>query len=157
MHFIAKLRELSGGKPVGFKLCIGKRHEFLAICKAMLETGIRPDFITIDGAEGGTGAAPLELANSVGTPLRDGLNFAHNALIGTGLRADIRLTAASMIFTAFHMIRYLALGADTINSARAMMLALGCIQALRCDTNDCPTGITTNDPWLTENMPWNCM
>jgi glutamate synthase domain-containing protein 2 len=146
MHFIARLRELSGGKPVGFKLCIGKHHEFLAICKAMLETGIKPDFITIDGAEGGTGAAPIELGNSAGTPLRDGLYFAHNALIGTGLRDDIRLIAAGKIFSAFHMFRTIALGADTINSARAMMLALGCIQSRHCNTDQCPTGIATQNP-----------
>ena len=146
LEFVARLRELSGGKPVGFKLCIGKQHEFLAICKAMLETGIKPDFITIDGAEGGTGAAPIELTNSVGTPLRDGLNFVHNALIGTGLRDDIRLIAAGKIFSAFHMFRNMALGADTINSARAMMLALGCIQSRHCNTDRCPTGVATQNP-----------
>ena len=146
LQFIARLRELSGGKPVGFKLCIGKRHEFLAICKAMLETGLRPDFITIDGAEGGTGAAPIELTNSVGTPLRDGLNFVHNALIGTGLRDGIRLIASGKILSAFHMFRTLALGADTINSARAMMLALGCIQSRHCNTDLCPTGVATQNP-----------
>jgi len=146
LEFVAKLRELSGGKPVGFKLCIGKKSEFLSICKAMLETGIAPDFITIDGAEGGTGAAPIELTNSVGTPLRDGLIFAHNALIGTGLRDQMRIIAAGKAISAFHMLRLLALGADTINAARAMMFALGCIQSLHCNQNNCPTGIATQNP-----------
>jgi glutamate synthase domain-containing protein 2 len=146
LEFVFKLRELSGGKPVGFKLCIGKKSEFLSICKAMLESGITPDFITIDGAEGGTGAAPIELTNSVGTPLRDGLIFAHNALIGTGLRDQMRIVAAGKAISAFHMLRLLALGADTINSARAMMFALGCIQSLHCNRNNCPTGIATQNP-----------
>ncbi len=146
MEFIARLRELSGGKPVGFKLCIGHHHEFLAICKAMIETDIKPDFITIDGAEGGTGAAPIELTNSVGTPLRDGLNFVQNALLGCDLRKDIRLIGAGKIMSAFHMFRNMALGADTINSARAMMLALGCIQSRHCNTDSCPTGIATQNP-----------
>jgi glutamate synthase domain-containing protein 2 len=146
LQFIARLRELSGGKPVGFKLCVGHHHEFLAICKAMIDTGIKPDFITVDGGEGGTGAAPIELANSVGTPLRDGLNFVHNALIGCNLRQDIRIIASGKILSAFHMFRHMALGADTINSARAMMLALGCIQSLHCNTDRCPTGIATQNP-----------
>ncbi len=146
MEFIARLREWSGGKPVGFKLCVGHHHEFMAICKAMIETGIKPDFITVDGAEGGTGAAPIELTNSVGTPLRDGLNFVHNALVGSGLRQDIRLIASGKIMSAFHMFRIMALGADTINSARAMMLALGCIQSRHCNTDRCPTGIATQNP-----------
>jgi len=146
LEFVAQLRKLSGGKPVGFKLCIGYRTEFLAICKAMLKTRILPDFITVDGAEGGTGAAPLELTNSVGMPMRDGLNFVHNALVGTGVRADIRIIAAGKIITAFHMYRTMALGADACNSARGMMLALGCIQSRRCNTNTCPVGIATQDP-----------
>ena len=131
---------------MGFKLCVGFRDEFLAICKAMLETGLRPDFITVDGAEGGTGAAPLELTNSVGMPMRDGLLFVHNALVGTGLRDTTRIIAAGKIVTAFHMFRTVALGADLCNVARPMMLALGCIQALRCNTNTCPVGIATQDP-----------
>ncbi|MEP6343991.1 MAG: FMN-binding glutamate synthase family protein [Maricaulaceae bacterium] len=143
LSFVAKLRELSNGKPVGIKLCIGKKSEFLSICKAMLKTGITPDFITIDGAEGGTGAAPIEMTNSVGTPLREGLVFVHNALIGIGLRDDIRLVASGKAISAFHMLRLMALGADTINSARAMMLALGCIQARHCHNGNCPTGIST--------------
>jgi len=146
LHFVAKLRRLSGGKPVGFKLCIGKRIEFLAICKAMLDTGITPDFITVDGGEGGTGAAPVELTNSVGAPLRDGLMLVHNALIGIGLRDEIRIIAAGKAISAFHMLRLLALGADTINAARSMMFALGCIQSRLCNQDTCPTGIATQDP-----------
>ena len=146
LEFIRKLRQLSGGKPVGFKLCIGRKVEFLAICKAMLETGISPDFITIDGGEGGTGAAPVELTNSVGMPLRDGLIFVHNALLGIGLRDSIRLIASGKAMSAFHMLRLMALGADTINAARAMMFALGCIQSRQCNEDTCPTGITTQNP-----------
>lgn len=146
LEFVARLRELSGGKPVGFKLCIGFRHEFFSICKAMLETQIMPDFITVDGAEGGTGAAPLELTNSVGMPMRDGLRFVHNALRGIGVRDQIRIIAAGKIVTAFHLFRTLALGANLCNAARPMMLALGCIQARRCNSNTCPVGIATQDP-----------
>ncbi len=146
LEFVARLREISGGKPVGFKLCIGRKSEFLGICKAMLETGIRPDFITIDGSEGGTGAAPAEFSNSVGTPLRDGLVFVNRALTGTGLREDIRLIASGMALSAFHIVRLLALGADTVNAARAMMFAIGCIQSRTCNTDKCPTGIATQDP-----------
>lgn len=143
LQFIDHLRTLSGGKPVGFKLCVGNKSEFLAICKAMLKTGLTPDFITIDGSEGGTGAAPIEMTNSVGTPLREGLLFVHNALTGVGLRQDVRLVASGKSISAFHMIRLMALGADTINSARAMMMALGCIQARSCHNDKCPTGIAT--------------
>lgn len=146
LEFVAKLRDLSGGKPIGFKLCIGRQSEFIGICKAMILTGITPDFIAIDGSEGGTGAAPIELSNSVGTPLREGLNFAHNALIGFGLRDKIRLIGAGKVLSAFHLIRMLALGADTVNSARAMMFALGCIQSRACNTDHCPTGVATQDP-----------
>lgn len=146
LQFVATLRELSGGKPVGFKLCIGRKAEFLAICKAMLETGITPDFITVDGGEGGTGAAPIELTNSVGTPLRDGLIFVHNALLGTGLREQIRIIASGKVFSAFHMLRLMALGADTVNAARAMMFALGCIQSRQCNQDTCPTGVATQNP-----------
>jgi len=144
--FVQELRQLSGGKPIGFKMCIGKRSEFLGICKAMLETGIRPDFITIDGSEGGTGAAPIEFTNSVGTPLKDALIFVNNALIGTGLRDEIKIIAAGKIISAFHLIKALALGADTVNAARGMMFALGCIQSRACNTDHCPTGIATQDP-----------
>ncbi|HFC04848.1 MAG TPA: FMN-binding glutamate synthase family protein, partial [Rhizobiales bacterium] len=146
LEFVARLRKLSGGKPVGFKLCIGRKSEFLAICKAMIETGITPDFITVDGSEGGTGAAPVEMTNSVGTPLRDGLIFVHNALIGAGLRDNIRIIAAGKAVSAFHVLRLLALGADTVNAARAMMFALGCLQSRACNTDNCPTGIATQDP-----------
>jgi len=146
LQFVARLRELSGGKPVGFKLCIGNKVEFLAICKAMLETGITADFITVDGAEGGTGAAPVELANSVGTPLRDGLVFVHNALLGSGLRSSIRIIASGKAISAFHVLRLLALGADTVNVARAMMFALGCLQSRHCNQDTCPTGVATQNP-----------
>ena len=148
MEFVALLRERSGGKPVGVKLCVGRRIELLAMCKAMLETGITPDFITIDGGEGGTGAAPLEFSNSLGMPARDAWAFAHNALLGAGLRGRVRVLASGKILTGFHMIRALALGADACNSARGMMLALGCIQALRCNNDTCPTGVTTQNPAL---------
>lgn len=146
LEFTAKLRELSGGKPVGFKLCLGHKSEFLAICKAINETGITPDFITIDGSEGGTGASPIELTNSVGMPLWDAVNFVNNALIGIGVRDKIKIIAAGKIISAFHMLRVIALGADTINSARGMMFALGCIQSRHCNTDACPTGIATQNP-----------
>jgi len=146
LDFVKELRSLSGGKPVGFKLCIGQPKEFLGICKAMLETGITPDFITVDGGEGGTGAAPTEMTNSVGTPLRDALIFVNNALIGTGLRDKIRIIASGKIFSAFHLLRMIALGADTVNSARGMMFALGCIQSRACNTDACPTGVATQNP-----------
>jgi len=146
LKYVQQLRELSGGKPIGFKLCIGYRSEFLAICKAMLETGITPDFITVDGGEGGTGAAPIELTNSVGTPMRDALSFVHNALTGTGLRGQVKLITSGKILSSFHLLRALALGADTVNSARGMMFALGCIQSRQCNANTCPTGVATQDP-----------
>ncbi len=152
LDFIAQLRELSGGKPVGFKLCIGHKTEFIALCKAMQKSGITPDFITVDGSEGGTGAAPIELTNSVGTPMRDGLHFVHNALIGFGVREDIRIIVAGKVISAFHMMRVLALGADTINSARGMMFAIGCIQSRHCNTDKCPTGIATQDPARYKNL-----
>jgi glutamate synthase domain-containing protein 2 len=146
MRFIAEMRRLSGGKPAGFKLCIGHPWEFLAICKAMVETGIAPDFIVIDGAEGGTGAAPLEFMDHVGMPLREGLSFAHNALIGIGLRDQIKLGASGKIASAFDVARALALGADWCNAARGFMFAIGCIQSLSCHTDHCPTGVATQDP-----------
>ena len=152
MNFIRRLRDLSGGKPVGFKLCVGAKHEFIAICKAMLETGIRPDFITIDGGEGGTGAAPLEFSNHVGTPLEDGLTFVVDALKGFGLREEIRVIASGKVITSFDILTTVALGADMVNSARGMMLALGCIQALRCNTNECPTGVATTNPHLSRGL-----
>ncbi len=146
LEFVARMRDLSGGKPAGFKLCIGHRWEFMAICKAMLETGITPDFIVIDGKEGGTGAAPLEFMDHMGMPLRDGLNFAHNALRGVGLRGSVRLGASGKITSAFDMARIMALGADWCNSARGFMFAVGCIQAQSCHTGTCPTGVATQDP-----------
>ncbi len=146
------MRQLSGGKPVGFKLCVGHQVDFLAVCKAMLDTGITPDFVTVDGGEGGTGAAPLEFANSVGMPARDAWVFVHNALTGAGLRSQISIIAAGKILTGFHMARALALGADLCASARGMMLALGCIQALRCNSDHCPTGITTHNPALVHGL-----
>nr|WP_052026123.1 FMN-binding glutamate synthase family protein [Oceaniovalibus guishaninsula] len=145
-RFIAQLRELSGGKPVGFKLCIGHRREFMCIVKAMLETGIAPDFIVVDGTEGGTGAAPLEFANHVGMPLTEGLTFVNNTLRGAGLRDRIRIGAAGKLIHAFDIARALALGADWCNSARGFMFSVGCIQAQACHTNTCPTGVATQDP-----------
>lgn len=144
--FIQQLRELSRGKPVGFKLCVGHPWEFLAIVKAMVETGITPDYIVVDGKEGGTGAAPLEFLNRVGTPLVEGLNFVHNALIGAGLRDRVRIGAAGKVITAFDIVWAMGLGADWCNSARGFMFALGCIQAQACHTNRCPVGIATQDP-----------
>ena len=146
MEFLAQLRALSGGKPVGLKLCIGHPWEFMALCKAMLDTGITPDFIVVDGKEGGTGAAPLEFMDHLGMPLRDGLNFVHNALVGTGLRENLRLAASGKIVSAFDMARVMALGADWCNSARGFMFAVGCIQAQACHTGHCPTGVTSPDP-----------
>ena len=152
LEFIKKLRDLADGRPVGFKLCIGKKHEFLAICKAMLETGIKPDFITIDGGEGGTGAAPIEFSDSVGMPLLDGLAFAYNALIGFDLKKDIKLIASGKVVSGFHIFRALAIGADLCQSARAMMLALGCIQSLECNKNSCPTGVATQKKHLIKGI-----
>ncbi|MGB0847172.1 MAG: FMN-binding glutamate synthase family protein [Thiolinea sp.] len=152
LKFVRQLRELSGGKPVGFKLCIGRKDEFFAICKAMLETGITPDFITVDGGEGGTGAAPTEMTNSVGTPIRDALIFVDRSLIGIGLRDKVRIIAAGKMFSAFHILRAMALGADTVNSARGMMLALGCIQSRSCNTDHCPTGIATQNPYRNNGL-----
>ncbi len=146
--FIKTLRDASGGKPVGFKLCVGKRHEFLGIVKAMLQTGITPDFITVDGGEGGTGAAPLEFSDSVGTPLNEGLSFVHNALVAAELRDRIRVIASGRVNSGFAIATKVALGADMVNAARAMMFALGCIQALQCNSNKCPTGVATQDPAL---------
>jgi glutamate synthase domain-containing protein 2 len=146
LEFIARMRDLSGGKPAGFKLCIGHPWEFMAICKAMLATGITPDFIVVDGKEGGTGAAPLEFMDHVGMPLRDGLSFVHNALVGIGLRDRVRIGASGKITSAFDMARVLALGADWCNAARGFMFAVGCIQAQSCHTGECPTGVATQDP-----------
>ncbi len=146
LEFIARLRELTDGKPVGFKLCLGRPAEFLGICKAMIATGIRPDFITVDGAEGGTGAAPVEFAGRLGIYINEALPYVHNALIGAGLRSDLRLVASGKIATGFEMVLKHALGAEACNAARPFMFAVGCIQARRCHTNKCPTGVTTQDP-----------
>jgi glutamate synthase domain-containing protein 2 len=148
MKFIQKLRELSGGKPVGFKLCLGRYQEFMSLIKAMKEEDIYPDFITIDGSEGGTGAAPREFSNYLGTPLNDALNFIHNTLKATGIRHKMKLIASGKIFDAFSMTIKFSLGADICNSARGMMFAIGCIQALRCNSNNCPAGVATQDPKL---------
>ena len=145
MRFISDLRSLSGGKPVGFKLCIGLPWEFMGIAKAMLETGITPDFIVVDGAEGGTGAAPTEFSDHIGAPMREGLLFVHNVLVGAGLRDKVRVGAAGKIVSAFDIASVLAIGADWANAARGFMFALGCVQSVSCDSNRCPTGIATQD------------
>ena len=152
LEFIARLRTLSGGKPVGFKLCIGKRREFLSVCKAMVETGITPDFIVVDGGEGGTGAAPLEFSNHIGAPLVEGLIFVHNALIGYDLRDRVSVVASGKVTSGFDLMKRLALGADACYSARGMMLALGCIQALKCNSNHCPVGVATTNPALMKGL-----
>jgi glutamate synthase domain-containing protein 2 len=145
MGFITQLRELSGGKPVGFKLCVGHPWEFMAIVKAMLETGVLPDFIVVDGKEGGTGAAPVEFTDHLGAPLREGLLFVHNTLVGANLRDKIRLGASGKIISAYDIVSVLAIGADWVNCARGFMFAIGCIQSQSCHTNRCPTGVATQD------------
>lgn len=145
LAFVQHLRDLSDGKPIGFKLCIGKKSEFMAIVKAMVETGILPDFINIDGAEGGTGAAPMEFSNRLGMPVLEATYFAGQVLKGAGLRQDIRLIAAGRTASGFDILAKIGLGADVVNSGRAMMLALGCIQSKTCNTNKCPTGVATQD------------
>ncbi|MDQ8181068.1 FMN-binding glutamate synthase family protein [Pelagicoccus sp. SDUM812005] len=152
LRFIAKLRRLSGGKPIGIKLCIGREEEFRSLCETMVRRGSYPDFITVDGAEGGTGAAPLEFTDSVGMPLEPALRFVRHTLVDLGIRERIKVIASGKIVTAFDIVRVLAYGADLCNSARAFMLATGCIQALRCNTNRCPTGVTTLDPRLTAGL-----
>jgi glutamate synthase domain-containing protein 2 len=146
MQFIKTLRDLSGGKPVGFKLCIGHPWEWFGIVKAMLETNIYPDFIVVDGSEGGTGAAPVEFTNHVGTPLQEGLRLVHNTLLGVNLRDHIKIGCSGKIISAFDMAVAFALGADWCNSARGFMFSIGCIQAQTCHTGNCPTGVTTQDP-----------
>lgn len=148
MAFIQKLRNLSGGKPIGFKLCYGIPSEFEALCEAMVATNILPDYITVDGGEGGTGAAPLEFSNSVGTPLREGLVSVYNTLTKYGLKKEIKIIASGKILNGFDLVKTIALGADACNSARGMMLSLGCIQALECNKNSCPTGVATQNPSL---------
>jgi len=146
VRFIARMRELAGGKPTGFKLCVGPRFQVLAICKAMAEEGVTPDFIVVDGAEGGTGAGPMEYEDHVGTPLTEGLMTVHNALVGTGLRDRVRIGASGKVATGSDVVKRIAQGADYTNAARAMMMAVGCIQSQRCHTNQCPVGVATQDP-----------
>ncbi|MDY0271719.1 MAG: FMN-binding glutamate synthase family protein [Advenella sp.] len=146
MQFIRRLRSLANGKPVGFKLCIGHPWEWFAIAKAMQQTGITPDFIVVDGAEGGTGAAPVEFADHMGVPMKEGLRLVHNTLVGIGLRSQVKIGAAGKIISGFDVLRTLALGADWCNSARGFMFAIGCIQAQACHTGRCPTGVATQDP-----------
>ena len=144
--FVARMRELAGGKPAGFKLCLGSRIDFLAICKAMLAEGVTPDFIVVDGGEGGTGAAPLEYEDHIGTPLTEGLMTVHNALVGVGLRDRVKVGASGKVATGIDIVKRMVQGADYTNSARAMMMAVGCIQAQTCHTNTCPVGVATQDP-----------
>ncbi len=146
--FIARLRELSGGKPVGFKICIGDPQELMAVVKAMLETGIHADFVVVDGGEGGTGAAPPEFSDSLGAPLLEGLLIVQNALIGAGIRDGMRVGASGKLVTGARICGAMCLGADWVNSARAFMFSVGCIQAQRCHTNRCPVGVTTQDDRL---------
>ena len=146
IRFIAEMRELAGGKPAGFKLCVGTRHELLAICKAMVEEDSTPDFIIVDGSEGGTGAAPSEYEDHMGTPLTEGLMMVHNALVGVGLRDRVKICASGKVATGSDIVKRLAQGADYTNAARAMMMAVGCIQSQRCNTNQCPVGVATQDP-----------
>jgi glutamate synthase domain-containing protein 2 len=144
--FVARMRELAGGKPAGFKLCLGSRIDFLAICKAMLAEGVTPDFVVVDGGEGGTGAAPLEYEDHIGTPLTEGLMTVHNSLVGVGLRDRVRIGASGKVATGIDVVKRMVQGADYTNSARAMMMAVGCIQAQTCHTNTCPVGVATQDP-----------
>lgn len=152
LYFIQKLRNLSGGKPIGFKLCLGRKQDFLAICKAMLELHILPDFITVDGAEGGTGAAPLEYTNHVGEPLEDALIFINNTLVGLNLREHIRIICSGKIATGFDIVEKIALGADMCSMARPMMMSIGCLQSKQCNANTCPTGITTQNKRLQRGL-----
>ena len=152
LEWLAQLRELSGGKPVGFKLCVGKPHEIMAIGKAMLKTGIAPDFIVVDGGEGGTGAAPAELSDRVGAPLREGLVVMRNMLVGTGLKDRVKLGASGKIHSGGGMAVAFSIGADWCNAARAFMFSLGCVQSMRCHIGDCPTGIATQVPWRQQGL-----
>ena len=155
LEFLQQLRQHSNGKPIGFKFCVGNKIEFIGICKAMIKTNIYPDFITVDGGEGGTGAAPLEYSNSIGMPLNDGLSFVSDCLNGFDLKKNIKIIASGKVITGFNIIKNVALGADMVNSARAMMLALGCIQALECNKNNCPTGVATQNPDLMKGLDVN--
>jgi glutamate synthase domain-containing protein 2 len=152
LGFVKKLRDLSGGKPVGIKLCIGRRSEFFAICKAMVETGTYIDFITVDGGEGGTGASPQEFSNAVGMPLREAVAFVYDVLTGFGLKKHIKIISSGKVASGFDLVKNIALGADLCNSARGMMFALGCIQALECNSNTCPTGVATQDASLMKGL-----
>ena len=155
LAFVSRLRELSGGKPVGFKLAIGHPWEWLGIAKAMHETGELPDFIVVDGAEGGTGASPAEFIDHVGVPMHEALMLVHNTLVGLDLRDRIKLGAAGRITSAFDIARTMAMGADWCNAGRGYMFALGCIQSLSCHTDTCPTGVATQDPkrWRALDVP----
>jgi glutamate synthase domain-containing protein 2 len=150
--FLARMRELAGGKPVGFKLCVGSRREFLAVCRAMVAEGVTPDFVVVDGAEGGTGAPPAEPSGRLGMPLTEGLITVHNALVGAGLRDRVRIGASGRVATGSDIVGRLVQGADYTNAARAMMLALGCVEAHRCHTGTCPAGVTTQDPLRTRAL-----
>ncbi|QRN04103.1 FMN-binding glutamate synthase family protein [Legionella sp. MW5194] len=152
LEFVKKLRDLSGGKPIGFKLCVGRKEEFLSICKAMLTTNILPDFITVDGAEGGTGAAPLEYTNRVGEPLEAALVFVHNALVGINVRDKIRVICSGKVYSGYDLVAKIAMGADMCNAARAMMMAIGCIQSKQCNANTCPTGVATQNERLQRGL-----
>ena len=152
VEFAARLRDVSGGKPVGIKLCLGHPSEFLSICRAMHDTGLYLDYVCVDGGEGGTGAAPLEFSNSIGAPLTDGLFVVHGGLLGFNLRDRVKVIASGKIITGFHMARRIAAGADLCNVARGFMFALGCIQATRCNTNACPVGVATQDEKLIRGL-----
>lgn len=152
MEFVKLLREKSGGKPIGIKICIGNKSEFIAICKAMVETKTYLDFITVDGGEGGTGAAPPEYSDHVGMPMRDAIAFVYDCLNGFGIKDQIKIIASGKVISGFDIIRNLSIGADLCNSARGMMFALGCIQALECHSNTCPTGVATQNPKLTKGL-----
>ncbi len=154
LKLIEQCQNISG-KPVGFKLCLGLKTEFISICKAMLETGIKPDFISVDGGEGGTGAAPVEFSNSVGTPIKEGLSFVYNTLVGFDIKKEICLIASGKIVSGFDVFKAISLGADVCYSARAMMMAVGCIQALECNHNTCPTGVATQNPELIKGLDVN--
>jgi len=152
IHFIAKLRELSNGKPIGFKLCIGNTTEFEAICHEMIAEDTYPDFITVDGAEGGTGAAPLEFADGVGMPFEPALIFVNKTLVSLNIRDKIRIIGSGKIISGYSILHAIALGADMCNSARGFMFSLGCIQALRCHNNECPTGVATQNKMLMKGL-----
>ena len=152
LRFVERCRHMSGGKPVGFKLCIGQPAEFAALVHAMLETKIMPDFITVDGAEGGTGAAPPEFQDSMGMPMLEGVRLVDSLLVGAGLRNEVKIIAAGKVYNGFSLVKTLANGADVCNAARAFMFSLGCIQALKCNSNTCPTGITTQKPELMSGL-----